>query len=449
VFLYLLLHKTPATPGSNTPGTNFFASFNPFGKKPTPPAETPPANVTENTPPATNNSTPSPLKKVSSMPIAGFGIFSKERYKEVPVETTVITPDTGSTDSTASSSGTPGGAVSSTSGTTTTTTTTKNNSKPTPPKTEFATAVRYAARADGNIYETFADNIDERKFSSTVIPQIYDAYFGAGAQSVVMRYLDNEGRIIETFAGSLPKEVLGADTENNELKGAPLPENVFDLSLSPDLSKIFYLFTANDSATGITANVAGDSKVQVFSSPFTEWLSFWPNSKMITLTTKPASGLPGYMYAFDPAKKVLNKVFGGVNGLTTLASPDGKTILYANDSLTLGLYDIATNNSYILAARTLPDKCVWGTASDVIYCAVPRTTPPGAYPDDWYKGKVSFSDQIWKIDVASKTASVIIDPLSEPGGEDIDGIKLALDKDQNYLFFVNKKDSFLWELSLK
>jgi hypothetical protein len=42
--------------------------------------------------------------------------------------------------------------------------------------------------------------------------------------------------------------------------------------------------------------------------------------------------------------------------------------------------------------------------------------------------------------------------LADPAaisGEEIDGIKLALDADENYLFFVNKKDSFLWEYSLK
>ena len=33
--------------------------------------------------------------------------------------------------------------------------------------------------------------------------------------------------------------------------------------------------------------------------------------------------------------------------------------------------------------------------------------------------------------------------------EKLDGIKLALDAGENYLFFVNKKDSFLWELNLK
>ena len=44
---------------------------------------------------------------------------------------------------------------------------------------------------------------------------------------------------------------------------------------------------------------------------------------------------------------------------------------------------------------------------------------------------------------------MVADLSSIEDGEDIDGIKLALDKDETFLFFVNKKDSFLWELQLK
>jgi hypothetical protein len=44
---------------------------------------------------------------------------------------------------------------------------------------------------------------------------------------------------------------------------------------------------------------------------------------------------------------------------------------------------------------------------------------------------------------------MISDLSSVNGAEDIDGIKLNLDENQNFLFFVNKKDSYLWELSLQ
>jgi len=155
------------------------------------------------------------------------------------------------------------------------------------------------------------------------------------------------------------------------------------------------------------------------------------------------------MYSMDGSGKNLTKILGGVNGLTTKGSPNGKLVLFSDSNLSLRVYHTDTRNSDTLSLRTLPEKCVWGKASDAIYCAVPKSISSGAYPDSWYQGEVSFSDQFWKIDLKTGNATLIIDPMSVSGGEEVDGTKLALDESENYLFFVNKKDSFLWELDLK
>ena len=143
-----------------------------------------------------------------------------------------------------------------------------------------------------------------------------------------------------------------------------------------------------------------------------------------------------------------NQTLGNINGLTTLTSPNGKLILYGDDGLNLNVYNITTNTSTLLGVKTLPEKCVWGNTNTTIYCAVPRDIPNNQYPDAWYQGEVSFSDQIWKIDVTTGNTMMLVDPLTISGGEDIDGVKIILDSGGNYLFFVNKKDSFLWEFSL-
>jgi hypothetical protein len=428
-FMFFSSSKSPSVPTGEGGGTNFFAKFNPFNRnKTTPPAEVPPTDISGGElPPPEEIMPPVKLRKVSTMPIAGYGVFMKERFKAPTLEEV----------------GTPTDNL-------------EKKVKPAPPLTEFMPALRYVARATGNIYQTFADKINEQKFSSTTIPKVYEAYFGNNGEKVVMRYLKAYGITIDTFAGTLPKEILGGDSMGiNELKGSFLPENITDVSISPDFLKIFYLFTTNDTSVGITSDVTGEKKSQVFSSPFTEWLAQWPNTNMITLTTKPSSAIPGYMYALNPTKKPtrldgdINKILGGINGLTTLTSPDGKYVLYGDNNLSLSVYNINTKNSATLGVQTLPEKCVWGKLSDVVYCAVPKSTEDALYPDDWYQGEISFSDEIWQIDVVTNNTFALIDPVSVVGREDIDGIKLALDKDENYLFFVNKKDSFLWELELK
>ncbi len=190
------------------------------------------------------------LMKISNLPIAGYTVFTKERFKEVPV----VTPPT-----TENIMETP----------------LPTKTKPTPPPTEFIPALRYVERSTGNIYQTFVDKIDERNLTTTVIPQVYEASFGNKGESVVMRYLKDNTNTIETFVGSLPKEILGGDVlESNDINGSFLPQNIADLSLSSDTLKIFYLFSINNNAFGVTSNYVGDKKVQIFTSPFTEWLKF-------------------------------------------------------------------------------------------------------------------------------------------------------------------------------
>lgn len=422
VFGFFYFQKEPTPPGGESTGTNFISQFNPFGdKKPTPP--TAPSTETPDYQPNPTGETPKmKLTKISSMPIAGFAVFSKERLKEIPIPE-VVTPQS------------PLGGL---------------TAKSTPPPTEFAPALRYVDRMTGNIYQTFADKIEERKFSTTVIPKVYEAYFGNKGESVVMRYLKTDGRTIETFVGALPKELLGGDTTGeNEIKGSFLPNNVKDISVSSDGSKIFYLFESGENMIGAILNLSNNKKIQIFDSPFTEWLSQLPNNNTITLSTKPSARIPGYMYSMDGAGKNLIKVLGDINGLTALMSPNGKLVLYGNSNLSINVYHTDTRNSDVLGIKTLPEKCVWGKISDTIYCAVPKSVTPGEYPDTWYQGEVSFSDQLWKVDLKTGNATLILDPATITGGREIDAIKLSLDEGENYLFFVNKKDSFLWKFELK
>ena len=416
-FFWLTREKPGTLAPGETPSTNFWQQFNPFKPSPPPgPTDTPGTDV----PTSPEQTQELRLRKVSSMPVAGYIAYQKERYIEVPPPNpTPALPLSGE-----------GGL-------------------PTPPATEFVPALRYVARATGNIYQTFADKIDERKFTGTLVPRVYEAYFGNSGEAVIMRRLKADERTIEIFVGALPKEVLGGDTsEDNEVSGTFLPDNITDISVSPDSLKIFYLYGAGGNAFGITSGVLGDKKVQVFDSPFTEWLALWPSVKMIVLTTKPSGAVPGYVYALNPDSKSLAKILGGINGLTALGSPNGKLILYGDSSLSLSIYDLETRSSIALGARTLPEKCVWNKGNTTIYCAVPKSAPGALYPDSWYRGEISFNDDIWKIDAETGSGAVILEPGAEPGGEETDGIKLLLDENENYLFFVNKSDSYLWEMKL-
>ena len=243
-FVFFSSYNSSSQSGNTGTNTNFFSNLLSFGRKNTG-TDTSPANIsgfTQNT--NNENSTPQNLVKVSSMPVAGFGVFMKERFVNLPV----VTPE----NTTSPNLPLSGEATSTTVSGVTTSPPDKGDLggsktakilKPTPPPTEFIPSLRYVAKATGNIYETFADTIDETQFTTTTIPQVYDAYFSNNCTDVAMRYLNDDGKTIETFVGTLPSEVLGEDTlSSTELKGSFLPENVTNINVSPDTKNIFYLF---------------------------------------------------------------------------------------------------------------------------------------------------------------------------------------------------------------
>ena len=358
------------------------------------------------------------LFKISSMPVAGYGVFKKETF------TYVAPPENAGTASQ-----------------------TEQNNGLTAPETEYQVFARYVARENGNIYEYNLAGDGEKKYSASSIPTVYESFLGNNGSSVINRYLSNN-KSIETFIRKLPEDVLGGDSPaDNNLEGGFLPENTTDIALSPNGSNIFYLFNTDSVAFGVVANSFGTNKSQVFSSPYTEWLSQWPNKDLITLTTKPASGVAGYMYSINPSLKNFQKILGSINGLTTLTSPNGKLVLYTDDTLNLRLYDIENNDTKNLNVRTLPEKCVWGVLSDRIFCAVPQFIKTLQYPDSWYQGEVSFTDTLEEVSLNGGSPHIIL--KDEEVTEPFDAVKMSLSEDGNYLFFINKKDLFLWGLKLK
>ena len=414
---------TATTVDDSGGSSNFFSGIFPFLKNKNDGSNTNTENnpdISGYVPPAEGPVKDMILYKVSSMPIAGYGTYYKERFVDVPEKTAEEIEEIS----------------------------TVINNKPTAPETEQVLALRYVDKSNGNIYQTFADKILESKFTNTVILNIHEAFLSNNAQNVIMRFLKSDGKTISTYAGALEKERFADDyISTTELTGSFLPDNITDLSVNDISSKMFYLFNNKDYSVGINANIGGEGKVQVFDSAYSEWLSQYANQNTITITTKAGSGVNGYMYKINPNKKDFEKVIGPLPGLTTLTSPSGNLVLYADDQLNLFIYNLSNKETRKISIKTLPEKCAWSEDDIYLYCAMPREIPSTLLPDSWYQGAVSFSDQIWKIDAETLNTGLIIDPLQTDGGEDIDGIKLTLKDD--YLFFINKKDNFLWELKLK
>ena len=306
--------------------------------------------------------------------------------------------------------------------------------------------VRFAEHGTGYIYDVDVRGQYETKQTGTTIVRVAQAYFGDGGDSVIFRYLKNDNETIETYLGKI---IPPADTTSGQfatVSGSFLPENISDLVMAPDGKSFAYLLPTPDGVSGVSLNTDGTNKTQLFSSSFDEWLLDWKNGGM-TATTKAASTVPGFSYLIQDAG-AFQKIIGGIDGLTTNLSPDGNSLLYdSSDGNQINTFIRHSNgDSTKLTISTLPEKCVWGASSNVIYCAVPTFIPVSAtYPDDWYQGTVHFQDQIWRVNVNSGVAIMISDLESK----NIDVVDPMLDPQENFLIFKNNNDDTPWSLDLR
>jgi hypothetical protein len=147
----------------------------------------------------------------------------------------------------------------------------------------------------------------------------------------------------------------------------------------------------------------------------------------------------------------MQKIVGGIAGLTLL--PNSALTYYlggATPGNTIKLFSVTAQDAdpKVLPLSTLPEKCVWAHKSEnTAYCAVPQFILPATYPDDWYKGRVSFTDELWKLDLATGETTFISD-LPKESGQSIDAVNLVLSSDDEYITFINKTDLTLWGLDL-
>lgn len=311
--------------------------------------------------------------------------------------------------------------------------------------------VRYVERQNGNIYDAFADTLDARRISNTTIPRIEEAFFVDNGAQVLLRYLRDDNRTIETFLGKLPEQELFGDSLP-ELTGAFMSQNIYDIAVSPDTKQIFFMVPFTSDVFGFIQDIVTNRRIQVFSSPLRGWIPSW-NKDGIFATTKATGFGTSTLFKLDTTKetKTPEKVIGNVYGMATLISPDGQRVLYSrNNSEGIGLilYDRKTKKYTDLNLKTLVEKCTWNNTSSLIYCGVPESWDAGTYPDLWYQGVTTFRDSLWRIDPSGLFGNTEVEKISETGGEDIDIIKPAFDAEEKYLYFVNKKTLSFWQFNV-
>ncbi|MDD4989571.1 MAG: hypothetical protein PHV42_04065 [Candidatus Pacebacteria bacterium] len=315
-----------------------------------------------------------------------------------------------------------------------------------------STVVRYMERGTGHVFErAFASTTamgHATEISNTTIPRVQETLWMSSGDSLLVRYAKEGSDEIDTFYGKLTI-ATSSESELGSIDGNFLDTNIDQLTLGGK-NKIFGMESIGGQGVGFISNPDGKKQTTIFKSPLTEWVPEWPKEGTITLTTKASSQAPGFLFFVNTANGNQKKILAGIAGLTTLTNSDTSYVLYSESrpqGFALNTFNVKTGDTNLAPIQTLPEKCLW-SKRDVtsVWCLVPRSPIPANYPDDWYQGKVSSSDNIWKFNVKTGESELLV---SIDNGITVDGIHLFTDKAESHLFFTNKRNGVLWAFDLK
>jgi len=340
--------------------------------------------------------------------------------------------------------------------------------------------VRFIDTATGNVFENKIGEVGLKRISNTTIPKIKEAVWLPTGDSVIARYSNDAGTIQTLHAKILPPKTLeeisaensGVESETTpettgatgeisnfqdvvdlqELEGTLLSPNIIAFSLFAPKDKAFYIIkNSSGGSAGYTSLADGSKPLKIFDSPLSEWIISWPKESTAVITTKPSALSPGYSYLVNSTTGSFQKLMGNINGLSVNLSGDVKHAIYSysesnGNAIALAVFDIENGKSTTLV-RTFAEKCLWLKDNINVICAIPSTFPRGTYPDSWYEGSISFSDDLWSINTLDRQVNKVAD-LKSLSGEEIDVIKPIISSKENILIFTNKKDSTLWAFRL-
>ncbi|MES2985891.1 MAG: hypothetical protein V4686_02055 [Patescibacteria group bacterium] len=301
-------------------------------------------------------------------------------------------------------------------------------------------------RATGNVHQNLASTTEVERLSIYTLPRIEEAHF-IDPTTVLVRGLDDTNENTKTTYVQLVKDSATSTLFTATEKDVAVNSKFISVLL--DTKKMFYFI--QKTGQGVVANFDLSSFLRVINTSLTELIPQYVNKTTLAATTKPSAYFEGYLFFINSGGTGDNQyILGDKYGFTTLVSPDGKKVLYSEiqeDLLQTSVYDIQTKTITALTQSTLSEKCAWSADSKKIYCAIPQKLSVAPYPDAWYQGSTSFSDNIWSVDPNTGEFDVIValqDQLTDP----VDAYNLKISSDNKYLIFQDKYSLTLWKYDL-
>lgn len=304
--------------------------------------------------------------------------------------------------------------------------------------------VKYFKRATGHLYQIDPEGkTPEQRLSNLTIAGARDAAWSPNKNHAVVTFFTDS--VLKHFA--LSYYATSSQGEGVTSQGIFLPNNVMEVAFSKKDERMAYLLPTGTATTLFVASSDGSGQKNIFTTPLSQLNIAWAGDE-ISIAAK-ASGLaPSFVerIALNGTSRLIAR---GIEGLDIQWNVQGTFAVVSRTSLRGRnlASSVMNDKGEIIAAlpfATIASKCIWSRLEEeTAYCAVPRVLPPASYPDAWWQGVISFSDDLWRVNTATGEADQL---FSE---RDFDIIHLLLSEAEDRLFFLDKKDSTLWTVRLE
>ncbi len=320
-----------------------------------------------------------------------------------------------------------------------------------------STVIRYVDRATGHISEiVLGVKLEKKKITNQTLPKIYEAYFRPDGNAVLLRFLKDDSDIVENLSLTLtPPIATSVSTSSPQATEALYSVSATILrgdigSVAVGSGNALY-YSLEDSPLIVSSAFNNQAVKTILTSSFTNW-RLASAGNILNIYTKASASAPGYAYSLNPTSGALTKLLGPLNGLTVMPDASGTRFVYSyveGGQMKSAAKNLKSDVIVEILPVTLAEKCVWSVKSvGIVYCAAPIDGVGGGEPDNWYKGRTSYSDRIWQFDTNAEIGQVLVEPKIT-FDIDIDVYEPKLSPAEDYLIFMNKSDLSLWVLKLE
>jgi hypothetical protein len=303
----------------------------------------------------------------------------------------------------------------------------------------------FVERSSGNVLEANTNGEVVMRLTDTLRPKIYQALISRDG-SVIERSIDDSGVII-TFAGVAASSTDSTSTPDS-LQGNTLPQGISAIAADQSTDTLYFALPGAAGISVVSTNWSGAKQKTLFSSSIEGWHLLAPGGGTLVLLQDPLDNVNGYAYSVQKTGAL--SLLAEAPGLTVLPRSSGALIFGSSSNGTLSLYAQPAANAVpsLLSIRTIADKCAWAPgAALVAYCAVPQSVPSQQFLDDWYKGIVHTSDQLYEVDASAASTTLFYSPQNDTSAA-LDVEDMSVDPSGQYIAFINAADQSFWVLRI-